>query len=146
MDRHICKPIEGDALNFAIKVTYDHITNGGISVSSVDAVHDELFEIDDLLTEDMLEVTEELFEPLWAIRPAHGKMYGKKYIEDYKKYLKDLFDIGERDPSKKMSPCRMLQSIERDPGFSLRLDHPSESEIRSYISSLIQSSTGVPKK
>ena len=39
-----------------------------------------------------------------------------------------------------MSPSRMLQRIERDPSFSLRLDPPSESEIRSYISSLIQSS------
>ena len=65
---------------------------------------------------------------------------------DYKEYLKKLFEVGEQDQSKKMSPSRMLQSIEADPVFSLRLDHPSESEIRSYISSLIQSAKRKRKK
>ncbi len=66
-------------------------------------------------------------------------MYGKKYISDYKPFLKRLFEKGEQDEALKMSPSRMLQSIKEDAIFSLRLDHPSETEIRSYISSLLQS-------
>jgi hypothetical protein len=59
--------------------------------------------------------------------------YCQRY-DHYKPFLKTLFEIGEQDQSRKMSASRMLQSIEGDPGFRLRLDHPSESEERGYIS------------
>ena len=95
--------------------------------------------INDLLPEHFASTKTELFEPLWAVRPGHGKMYGKKYITDYKPFIKNLFEQGAQDESRKMSPSRMIQSIEEDPTFKLRLDHPTENEIRSYISSLIQS-------
>ena len=144
MDRHICKPLEGDALNFSIGVTSTHLLNGGIVITSVDTVEGSgntpTFSIDDLLPLQPVSIaSEEVFEPKWAIRPGHGKMYGKKYILVYKDYLKELFELGERDPSKKMSAARMLESIQRDPVYTLRLDHPSESEIRSFVSSLLQS-------
>ena len=39
------------------------------------------FSIDDLLPLQPVSIaSEEVFEPKWAIRPGHGKMYGKKYI------------------------------------------------------------------
>ena len=140
LEGHICKPSEGDALNFAIKVTKDHINSGSITITSVNAnENNNHFSIEDLLPEGFTVCQEETFEPMWVVRPGHGKMYGKKYILDYKPFLKNLFEIGEKDPSKKMSPSRMLQSIQLDSNFSLRLDHPSETEIRSFVSSLIQS-------
>jgi hypothetical protein len=52
--------------------------------------------------------------------------------------LKDLFESGEQDESQKIGPSRMVQRIQDDPVFRLRLDHPSETEIRTYVSSLIQ--------
>lgn len=91
-----------------------------------------------MIPDNFISPSLEMFPPGWAKRPGHGKMYGKKYIEDYKPILKTLFEIGEQDRSRKMSASRMLQSIEEDPVFRLRLDHPSESEVRGYISGLVQ--------
>jgi hypothetical protein len=78
-----------------------------------------------------------MFPPGWAKRPGHGKMYGKKYIEEYKPFLRKLFETGEQDPSGKMSASRMVQSIREDPNFRVRLDHPGESEVKTYIAGLV---------
>jgi len=123
-----------------IKVACDHIDNGGIIITSSEQVQveDAEFSIEDLVPNILLTKNVEVFEPLWAVRPAHGKMYGRKYIQDYKPFLKGLFELGEQDESQKLGPSRMLQKIQDDPVFGLRLDHPSETEIRTYVSSLIQ--------
>ena len=108
------------------------VTSGQIDEDEVQ------FSIEDLVQDHELTGNLEVFEPGWAVRPKHGKMYGQKYIHHYKPFLKALFELGEQDDSQKISPARMLQRIQEDPVFSLRLDHPSESEIRTYVSSLIQ--------
>lgn len=100
----------------------------------------------DLLPDYLLTRKFDAFEPLWAVRPAHGKMYGRKYIEAYKPFLKGLFELGEQDESQKLGPSRMLQRIEDDLVFRLRLDHPSESEVRTYVSSLIQTAKRYKRK
>ena len=94
-ERHICKPLEGDALNYAVGVANDHINNGGILVTSVSDIQNDLetFTIEDLIPENFESVKLEIFEPNWAARPKHGKMYGKKYIEVYKEFLKHLFEL-----------------------------------------------------
>ncbi len=43
------QPIEGDALNYAIGVTNDHINKGGIIITSVDSMDEDDLSIEDLL-------------------------------------------------------------------------------------------------
>jgi hypothetical protein len=51
-ERHICKPIEGDALNFAIKKAEEFINSGGILITASkdeDQTHNQTYEINDMI-------------------------------------------------------------------------------------------------
>ena len=77
-----------------------------------------------------------IFEPGWAKRPKHGKGYGVKYINSYKTFIKECFDAGAAVNGTKWSPASILEAIKnRDP---TNLEIPTETEIRGYISTLIQ--------
>jgi len=72
----------------------------------------------------------------WARRPPTGKMYGAKYISMYMTDIVNMFQAGVDDQSNKKGPSAMLEELRRRyPG---RYSLPSESEITSAISSLLQ--------
>lgn len=76
-----------------------------------------------------------LFQPGWAKTRSHGKKYGRKYIQAFKQDVVDMFNAGKDDSAKKKGPGRMLAELRRR--YPLRLDLPSESEIRACISTLM---------
>ena len=76
-EQHICKPIEGDAINYAIKVVQQHLASGSIYITSVNSnnVDNESFHIQDLLLQGLTQANftlanSETFRPCWAIRPG----------------------------------------------------------------------------
>ncbi len=71
----------------------------------------------------------------WACHRLHGRKYGMKYIEPFKKDIDEMFNAGNENESMKKGPGRMLAELARRyPG---RLDLPSEFEIRQRITSLM---------
>lgn len=70
----------------------------------------------------------------WARRPKKGKMYGRRYVNEFREEIKRLFDRGEEEKSKKMGPGRMLEELRRK--HPNRFDLPTENEIRQEISKL----------
>jgi hypothetical protein len=44
----------------------------------------------------------QIFSPGWAKCPSHGHCYGRKYINDFKDDVLDMFRSGEQDKSQKM--------------------------------------------
>ena len=80
----------------------------------------------------------------WARRPAHGEQYGAKYLPEYAAEIKTLFQAGARESSAKMGPAQMHQALKLNhPGL---YSVPSESEIRTEISSLFAQQKEKKKK
>ena len=75
------------------------------------------------------------FLPGWAIRPAHGHCYGKKYIKNFMDDVLEMFEEGEKDKSHKMGPGRMRERLMNK--YPDRLDIPSEAELRQAISKFV---------
>lgn len=70
----------------------------------------------------------------WAVRPKKGKMYGAKYIGEFRAEIKSLFDRGEVSSAEKIGPGGMLEVLRLK--HPTRFDFPSENEIRQEISRL----------
>ena len=85
---------------------------------------------------ESIPIISESFDPGWAKRPKHGQGYGAKYINTHKPFIKQCFLAGEAENGTKWSPAAILESIKRIDPFDLEI--PNETEIRGYISSLIQ--------
>lgn len=72
----------------------------------------------------------------WARRPKRGEMYGAKYIHLYEKGVEEMFQQGEENPSRKMGPARMLESLTALYPHIYNL--PGENEIRGLITKLMK--------
>lgn len=74
----------------------------------------------------------------WARRPKHGSQYGVKYLPEYADVIRNYFNKGAESSAEKLSAASMYLCLRRDHPDVFRL--PSESEIKSEISSLFQRS------
>ncbi|KAE8993256.1 hypothetical protein PR002_g20295 [Phytophthora rubi] len=70
----------------------------------------------------------------WAQRPAHGTMYGAKYISRFMKEVTEMFKRGAENKSDKIGPARMVETLRLN--YPKRYDIPGESEVRTAISTL----------
>lgn len=69
------------------------------------------------------------FLPGWAIRPADGHCYGKKYIKNFMDDVLEMFEEGG------MGPGRMRERLMNK--YPDRFDIPSEAELRQAISKFV---------
>lgn len=70
----------------------------------------------------------------WAQTPKWGEAMGTNTVQEFKKQIKEWFDIGSHQPAKKLPACRMqrlLQSMHPN-----RYDMPTENQIQAVITSL----------
>lgn len=75
------------------------------------------------------------FQKGWAKAKRHGHKYGRKYVDPFRQDIVDMFNLGEQNDAMKRTPGKMLVELRRKyPG---RLDLPSETEVRSVISTLM---------
>jgi hypothetical protein len=72
----------------------------------------------------------------WARRPSWGKCYGAKYLANYLHEIKELFLSGVKDSSAKKGPSQMHEELRHKHRGKYSI--PSESEIRTAISTLFQ--------
>ncbi|GMF59788.1 unnamed protein product [Phytophthora fragariaefolia] len=72
----------------------------------------------------------------WARRPKRGQMYGTKYISLYENEIEYMFRQGEKDPSRKMGPARMLEALIMM--YPHRYNLPGGNEIRGLITRLMK--------
>ena len=77
-----------------------------------------------------------LFGSGWGKTCAHGMNYGRNYIEPFKAEILLMFNAVKDDSAKKLGPGRMLAELKRR--YPTCLDLPSESEIRAFISGLLE--------
>jgi hypothetical protein len=73
----------------------------------------------------------------WARRARTGEMYGKKYIGPYRDFLRQLFDMGKNDDSRKMNGDQMFEALVK--AHPLVYTLPSSAEIDAFISQCFQS-------
>lgn len=76
------------------------------------------------------------YEPGWAVRPPHGKMYGKSYIDGYRPDIRSLFDLGVANSDEKMHASWMLERLKEV--YPNRFDLPSEQDIRTECTRLFK--------
>ena len=69
-------------------------------------------------------------------------MYGEAYINKYKPLLKEFFDDGKRNSSKKMNAAMMKTELRKR--FPNVFSIPGETEIKKYISLLFAKSKNEP--
>ena len=65
-------------------------------------------------------------------------MYGNSYIDPYKTHLKEYFDEGVRNSSRKMNAGMMREQLKTE--FPNVFSLPGETEIKKYISQLFSNS------
>jgi hypothetical protein len=73
----------------------------------------------------------------WARRVRYGELFGKKYIGPYRNFLRQLFDAGKNDDSRKMNGDQMFEALAKEHPMVYTL--PSTGEIDSFISRCFQS-------
>jgi hypothetical protein len=69
--------------------------------------------------------------PAWARRARQGELYGKKYIGPYRDFLRQLFDTGKNDESRKMNGDQMFEALAKEHPLVYTL--PSTAEIDAFI-------------
>lgn len=124
----VCRENDGrkDILAAAVRLMMHYIDSHDVSIRDG---HDNMKEYD--LASNTVTKPRSLG---WARRPPWGKQYGAKYMHLYAQEVRELFNRGVADSSKKMGPAQMLEELKRKhPG---KYSVPSESEIRTEISVL----------
>ena len=143
-NEHVCKGARtsNDLLSVALRHAHSLIREGKVdfidtrargTVSSTESSGEGQF-VKDFFEHSIIEFSPVQFNEGWAIRAAHGKAYGAKYIERYKDDIDAMFAKGCEDQRNKIGPGRMLETLRLK--FPDRLDLPSETEIRQRITAL----------
>lgn len=135
-----------DMLTAAIQYANDLVDTGSVSFVSIATEQENVNETivaTELDFEGCLSDFEATsFPRSWARRADYGKIYGAKYIDDYKEDLFEMFTAGEEDKAHKKGPGKMLDCLkQRYPGV---LKLPSEIEIRQYVGSLVAKAKKTP--
>ena len=80
------------------------------------------------------------FDQGWGRRNDRneGTLYGDSYIDPYKTHLKEYFDEGVKNSSRKMNPGMMREQLKTE--FPNVFSLPGETEIKKYISQLFSNS------
>ena len=130
-----------DLLNEALKHAHGIIDSGQvsfISAQSKEGVTGGNVSAADLNYEDgvgsgFVNVS---FQRGWARRLKKGKMYGEKYLGPYKDEIQSMFMRGNKDAKDRIGPAKMIEILKNK--YPDRLTIPSEQEVRTYITSLVQ--------
>ena len=88
------------------------------------------------IAKDFKPSNDNVFNVSWARRKGHGKLYGSNYIDKYKSELKNLFEEGKRDSSKKMNPGKMRERLLQK--FPNHFSIPGDTEIKQFIGAQFQ--------
>ena len=128
-----------DSRSKAIRMANHHIQSGDLSVLS--STKDNPI-LDDSRSFNLDDETVSLFNEGWG-RRANSKnnsssMYGETYIGRYKDKLKEYFQQGHKDSSKKMNAAMMREELKKQ--FPDVFSIPGETEIKQYISLLFAKS------
>ena len=125
-----------DMRSNAIRFANNHILNGDLSVLS--STKDNPI-LDDSVGYNIDNNIVSTFDKGWGRRinrigTSTSSLYGDTYIEPYKEKLKEMFQVGARNSSKKMNAAMMRNELRKlYPNiFSI----PGETEIKKYISQL----------
>ena len=57
------------------------------------------------------DIEEKEFSAGWARTPAHGRMYGQKYIDPFKEDIAEMLCAGADDKLARMGAGRMLEKL-----------------------------------
>ena len=122
-----------DVIARAVRFAHEKVMTGEADIRN--------FDTKDPLLEDALEFEVPLSDRLekgWGRRCKlkEGGTYGRKYIEQYKDEIIELFDKGNKESSHKMNPAMMREFLlEKYPKtYSI----PGETEIKQQINAFVQ--------
>ena len=132
--------IREDVRSNAIRFANDHIQNGVLSVLS-SAIDNPI--LDDSVGYNIDNNVVSSFDKGWGRRAnrigtSTSSMYGETYIEPYKDKLKELFEVGVQNSSRKMNAAMMRNELKKL--FPNVFSIPGETEIKKYISQLFSKS------
>ena len=126
-----------DVRSTNIRMANAHIQNGNLTVTNSKR--------DDPILKDSEGYNLSSFEGLtfdqgWGRRNDRneGTLYGDSYIDPYKTHLKEYFDEGVKNSSRKMNPGMMREQLKTE--FPNVFSLPGETEIKKYISQLFSNS------
>ena len=130
-----------DLLNAALTYAHDLIETGKVSFISAQSKEGATggnvsFTDLDYDDGDGSGFVKEIFLPGWARRRKQGKMYGEKYLGPYKEQIKAWFMQGNTNKKDRIGPAKMMELLQSQ--HPDRLTLPSEQDVRTYISSLVQ--------
>ena len=135
-DTNISEDVRSNAIRFA----NDHIQNGVLSVLS--SAKDNPI-LDDSVGYNIDSNVVSSFNKGWGIQvnrigTSTSSMYGETYIEPYKDKLKELFEVGLQNLSRKMNAAMMRNKLKKL--FPNVISIPGKTEIKKYISQLFSKS------
>ena len=132
--------IREDVRSNAIRFANDHIQNGILSVLSSSKDNPML---DDSVGYNIDNNVVSSFDKGWGRRvnkigSSTSSIYGETYIDPYKDKLKELFEVGVQNSSRKMNAAMMRSELKKL--FPNVFSIPGETEIKKYISQLFSKS------
>ena len=135
--RCIVKDTSNTVVQFCVKYAMQCIHGGRLGLVQASSIPTTVDSVPPDLLRDLRHLDIAVhFGPLWAIRPPHGKAYGKKYIDFFIADIEDIVNRGFRDKSKRMGPGKIRPLLlSRYPD---RFDIPCDTEIQTVITRLVQ--------
>jgi len=130
--QHVCKGAQGrrDLIHYALSYAHKRIDQHEFEITNMRDSDQSTNMFTNVPT-----IGDVSFEAGWAQIPAHGHMYGRKYIDPFKDDIAAMFQAGLKDKSVRMGAGKMLEKLRQK--YSGRLDLPPESEIRQAITVLM---------